>query len=143
LVVRVKVRIKAVSTGSSAEVVALANSGYETETPEIAMPRNLADRLGLRPQEASRDFYMTAGGPIEVLRFPEAIEITVLAGDREEGPVLADAIVMETDEVLLGDKVLGALKLDLVDPARGLWRFRDEPSDVLRQRAEREHPSSP
>ena len=67
----------------------------------------------------------------------------MIAGDREEGPVLADAIAMEIDEVLLGDKVLGALKLDLVDPARGLWRFRDEPPDVLRRSAEQELRNSP
>ena len=75
LVVRVRVRIRAVFTGSSAEVVALANSGYETRAPEVAMPRALAERLGLRPQEAIRDFYMTAGGPVEVLKFPEAVEL--------------------------------------------------------------------
>ena len=118
-----------------------------TATPfsscSAAASRALAERLGLRPQEAARDFYMTAGGPVEVLRLPEAIEIAVLTGDREEGPVLADAIVMEVDEVLLGDKVLGALKLDLVDPARGLWRFRDEPPDVLRRSAEQERLNSP
>jgi len=111
LAIRVRVRTRAVSTGSSVEVVALANSGYETRAPEVAIPRALAERLGLRSQEATRDFYMTAGGPVEVMRLPETIEIAVLTGDREEGPVLADAIVMEVKRSALDvvfDRALAA-----------------------------------
>ena len=54
---------------------------------------------------------MTAGGPIEVMRLPETIEIAVLTGDREEGPVLADAIVMEVKRSALDvvlDRTLAA-----------------------------------
>ena len=67
------------------------------------------------------------------LRFPGAIHVYVLTEDRIEGPVVVDAVVMGTDEVLLSDKAIGALKLVLVDAGEGLWRFRDEPLDRLRR----------
>ena len=35
MAIRVRVRIRAVFTGSSVEAVALANSGYETEVPVL------------------------------------------------------------------------------------------------------------
>ena len=48
--VRVRVRIKALigpSAGASVETSALANTGYEAESPEILLPRPLAEHLGL------------------------------------------------------------------------------------------------
>ena len=59
--VRVRVRIKALispSAGASVETSALANTGYEAESPEVLLPRPLSDMtiealgiLILRPAE--------------------------------------------------------------------------------------------
>ena len=133
MAVRVRVRLRARGSGSSVETTALANSGFETPGPEVVIPLALAEELGLDLSSAVIELYEMASGMARALRLPEAVEISVITGDRVEGPVVADAVIMESSEVLLSDQTLSALKLDLVDPARGLWRFRDEPSSVLRE----------
>ncbi len=47
MVVRVRVRI--VKGDRTVETVALANSGYEAETPQLLVPIKLAEELGLWP----------------------------------------------------------------------------------------------
>ena len=55
MVVRVKVRIE--RSGKVVETSALANSGYEAETPQLLTPIRLAETLGLwPPQIMSRSF---------------------------------------------------------------------------------------
>jgi len=129
----VKVRLKARSSGLTVETVALANSGYEAPSPELVIPTPLADELGLDMTDAVEELYEMASGITRVMRVPGALEISVITDDREEGPVLVDAIIMDSREVLLSDQAISALKIDIVDAAGGLWRFRDEPADKLRR----------
>ena len=133
MVVRVRVRLRARSSGSTVETVALANSGYEAPSPELVIPAPLADELGLNMADAVEELYEMASGIARVLRVPGALEVSVIEDDREEGPIVADAIVMESREVLLSDQAISALRIDIVDAAGGLWRFRDEPIDRLRR----------
>ena len=157
MVVRVRVRLKARSSGSTVETVALANSGgdrhtsreyrilvntvntVETAIPassgdrHLVIPAPLADELGLDMADAVEELYEMASGIARVMRVPGALEISVITDDREEGPIVADAIVMDSHEVLLSDQAISALRIDFVDAAGGLWRFRDEPADRLRE----------
>ena len=62
-----------------------------------------------------------------------------MAEDRVEGPVLADAIVLErAGELVLSDALIQLLKVVPVLPRDGLWRFVDEPPDRLRRSVERQ-----
>ena len=133
MVVRVRVRLKARLSGSTVETVALANSGYEAPSPELVIPAPLADELGLDMTDAVEELYEMASGIARVVRVPGALEISVITDDREEGPIVADAVVMDSREVLLSDQAISALRIDIVDAAGGLWRFRDEPADRLRE----------
>ena len=55
MAVRVKLRIRARGSGRDVETIALVNSGFETATPQLLIPRRLAEALPtpLRGSEAS------------------------------------------------------------------------------------------
>ncbi len=66
LAVRVRLRVR---KGSLArDFVALVNSGYEADTPQLLIPTNLARELGLWPPPlgAAEAIFGTAGGPLKV-----------------------------------------------------------------------------
>ncbi len=57
------------SRGSvSKEVVALVNSGYEADTPQLLVPVSVARDLGFMAAstDARETFFETAGGPLKV-----------------------------------------------------------------------------
>jgi len=123
--VRVKVRYK----DHDLEVVALANTGFESECPEILLPLKVAEILDLwpPPRESITETYVSASGYMRVIRVPGAGIVSVLTEDRISDDVVVDIIISEvTDEVLLNDKLIGKLRIVLEEPGEGLWRFRDE-----------------
>ncbi|MEM4699560.1 MAG: hypothetical protein QXT74_01255 [Candidatus Nezhaarchaeales archaeon] len=132
----VVVRARVESSASSVETSALANSGYESETPQVMIPIQLAKVLGLWPPgEASWETeYETAGGPLRVWVVPRACKVRVLAEGAEAPEAVADIVISPlTDEALLSDRAISELGIALEDVGRGLWRFRWEPKDVLRR----------
>ncbi|MCC6062726.1 MAG: hypothetical protein LM581_07190, partial [Desulfurococcales archaeon] len=84
MAVRVRIRIKPRSGGKIEEIVALVNSGFETEKPQILMPIPLARRLDLWPPPP--DSYLvelgTAGGPVRNYLVPDALDVYIVAQDR-------------------------------------------------------------
>jgi len=63
----------------------------------------------------------------------EVLEVSVLAADREVGPVVCDAVISSLEEeVLINDKLGEALGLVLLALGSGRWRFADDPYDVVR-----------
>lgn len=66
MVVRVRLRIE--RGGTVREVVALVNSGYEADTPQLMIPAVLAKEMGLwpPPPDAREELFDTAGGPVRV-----------------------------------------------------------------------------
>ncbi len=71
---------------------------------------------------------------VSVFRVPRSVEVTVIPEDREVGPVVATAVISKLiDEILISDMLASELKIAIEDPARGLWRFSDEPLDKLRR----------
>lgn len=128
MAVRVKLRIKCTRSGREAVTVALVNSGFEAETPQLLVPRRLALELGLWPPP--EDAYLvevgTAGGPVRNYLVPSAAEVLVEAGDRVVGPVKCDVMISALEyEVLISDKLGGELGIVILD-LRGRWRFSDE-----------------
>jgi len=81
MAVRVRVRI---SVGDrSLETIALVNTGYEAETPQILVPIPAAEALGAwPPQGAFESTYETAGGPLRTWVYPRGCRVKIVA----EGP---------------------------------------------------------
>ena len=131
-----RVRLRIVVDDKVIETSALANSGYEAETPQVLVPIKLAQILGLwPPREGFEETeYETAGGPLRVWIVPRACKVSVVTEDTKSPIVEADVVVSPiADEVLLSDKLISALQLALEDVGSGLWRFRWEPKDKLRR----------
>lgn len=118
------------------EVVALINSGYEADTPQLLLPVGVARQLGLWPPgpDAIETTFETAGGPLRVWVVREAMGVQVLAEGASSPEVVADAVIsLLADEPLISDKLAGALQLAVEDFAEGLWRFRWEPPERARR----------
>ena len=135
MAVRLRLMLK---TGSSkASLTALANSGYEAEEPEILVPVSQARRLGLWPKlpdNVEVEHYSTAGGIVKMYKIPNYGKAMVEEKDRHSAEINCTLVISEhEEEVLLSDKLLDALKIALVKPGAGLWRFQDDPPTKLRK----------
>ncbi|MHB9301870.1 hypothetical protein [Thermofilum pendens] len=76
--------------------------------------------------------FETAGGPLRVWVARRAARVHVVAGGAESREV--DVVVSPlADEPLISDVLAGELEIAVEDFARGLWRFRWEPREVLRE----------
>ena len=136
LAVRLRVRIRV--GGRVVDCIALLNSGYESDTPQILIPLDLGEELGLwPPPKGAREYiFDTAGGPLRVWLIPRAGYVSVVAEDVESREVLTDIVLSPlADEALIGDVLAGELEIAVEDFARGLWRFRWESRDKLRRSA--------
>jgi hypothetical protein len=129
------VRIKLSKNSKEIETNALANSGYESETPQILVPIKLAEELGFWPPTINLEesVFESAGGPLRVWIASKSIKVKVVA-DIETTWVEADLVISPlADEVLLSDKMISELKIALEDPGRGYWRFTWEPKEKIRK----------
>jgi len=128
MAVRVKVRVR--SGGNEIIGYALVNSGYETDSPELLVPSEMAEALGVYPnvKEAVVERYRAVGGSeVRMLRLREAGEVEVLAEGRSSQPVRCDLVVSEgEDELIISDKLASKLGIVIIDPGEGVWCFRDE-----------------
>ncbi|GAB6945885.1 hypothetical protein JCM16161A_18310 [Vulcanisaeta sp. JCM 16161] len=75
----------------------------------------------------------TAGGPLNVWFYPRATTVEVVARDAESREVIMDVLVSPlADEPLISDLLADELRITVESFGKGLWRFRDDPSDKLR-----------
>jgi hypothetical protein len=132
----VRVRIKVNVGNKVAETVALVNSGFETETPQILVPHKfiLSNNIDLdilgkpRIQE-----YDTAGGPIIMYMYPESCTVNIVEEDRLSKSVKADLVISTIEkEVLLSDALTEELEIIIISPRKGLWKFTDDPLNKIR-----------
>ncbi|RLF23835.1 MAG: hypothetical protein DRN15_04940 [Thermoprotei archaeon] len=76
----------------------------------------------------------TAGGPLRAWFYSRAAKVRVVAQDVESKEVLTDIIVSPlADECLISDMLAEELEIAVESFGRGLWRFRWEPKEKLRQ----------
>ena len=124
----VRVKLLVSHEDSELKVVALVNSGFETDTSQLLLPKVAAEKLGFQPPiEALKQTYDTAGGPAEVWVYPESLKVKILAGKKTSRSVKADLVVSQIEsEALIGDKLSGELKIVVEDFSRGLWKLRGE-----------------
>jgi predicted aspartyl protease len=129
--VRVKVRIK--YGGRSVDLIALVNTGYETDVPEILVPLDIAEKLGLWPKLPDNtlvETYRTASGLMKVYRVGGA-NVSLLIDDVEVRSTETYVVISEhTDEALISDQLTSKLDIVIEDPAKGLWRLRENRSKL-------------
>jgi len=130
--VRVRVRIR--YGNSVVDTVALVNTGYETDVPEILVPLTVAERLSLwprLPENTVVESYRTASGIMRVYRVSGALVSLVVEGV-EKKTVSGYIVISEyVDETLISDQLASAFGIAIEDPAKGLWRLREE--GIVRQ----------
>ena len=136
MAVRVRLRLVARKTGRAIEVSALVNSGFETDRPQLLIPVKLAEELGLWPElptGTSIETYGTAGGLVRLYVVPEGLEVSI----KTEGTtktVCCDALISDIErEVLISDKLGGALEIMIIDLADGTWQLRSDPRGKMRR----------
>ena len=123
---------------ASAEVVAIANSGFVGAEPEVLVSSRTARLLRLHEMEEPEVYSKVTGDGREVgfLRYRDAVRVYVVAEDRVEGPVTSTVLISPRARyVLLNDKLLGKLRIVLIDFGEGIWCFRDEIGRVERRSA--------
>ena len=130
----VRLPIEITFSSKSVKVSAIANTGYETNEPEILVPLSFATkRLGVAEGHGKEVTYQTAGGQeVKFYRFENA-NICVITDDSKSPVVSATLITSENEEeVILNDQLVGMLGIVLVKVAVGEWRFLDDPHEKLR-----------
>ncbi len=139
MAVRLRLKLKRVSSSEELNVIALLNSGYEADSPQLMIPIDIAKSLGLwPPQQLAREaIFETAGGPLRVWIIPRVV-ITEVICDVKSREVLTDIVISPlADEPLISDILASELEIAVEDFGRGLWRFRWEPKEVVRESAKR------
>lgn len=105
---------------------ALANTGYETEEPEVHLPLALARDPNFELKELRGERYKVVGS--EVITFPLGeVEVRAVAEGAGSKWVKARAVMVPDEyEVILSDSLVELLGIELVKPKSGLWRFTGE-----------------
>jgi len=135
--IRVRLGIRTRSEPSKEiRVVALVNSGFETDTPQLVIPMKLAVKLGLhnRLAEARIESYGTSAGPVRMYVLPQVLEVWVDEPDIQSDVIVTDAVISDLEvEVLISDYLAGELEIVAEDFRRGIWRLRADSSNKLRE----------
>ena len=132
----VRIKLKVERQSKSLEAIALINSGYEADSPQLMIPIALARELGLwpPPPTAYEETFETAGGPLRVWVIRGAATVQVVTGDTSSKKVKVDIVISPlADEPLISDILAGELEIAVEDFAKGLWRFNWEPKEKLRK----------
>ncbi|MEM1537700.1 MAG: hypothetical protein QXK12_00165 [Candidatus Nezhaarchaeales archaeon] len=135
MAVRVKLAIVVKGSEEYRETVALVNSGFETTTPQLLIPRRLAEGLKIWPDmlpKARIVTYGTAGGAVKNYLIPGLVEVSVAEEDVKPKCV-ADVVISEIEEeVLISDKLAGKLGIILEDVSEGLFALKADPNRKIR-----------
>ncbi len=103
----VRVRLKVKVNSKEVETVALANSGFETDSPQLLVPRNFVLRNNLEELLKSKPLvveYDTADGPMVMHVYPYACTVTVIEEDRTSREVKADLVISPIEKEVLNDR---------------------------------------
>ena len=124
---RVKIRIDL--DDRSTEAIALINTAFEGDVPEVLVPIQLAERLNVWPSLPGGtivETYRSVSGLMRVYRIRGAKVSLVAEGIK---PRYIDSYLViseQADEVLINDQLISSLGLVIEDPAKGLWRIKGE-----------------
>ncbi len=125
MAVRLRVRIERAAAGKTPAVdtVAVANSGFEAGAAEVLLPVRVAERLALwpPPRGARAERFESPAATFSMVTVTRAVRVDLVGGRR--GGVVCDAVISEREtEVVLNDRLVEALRVELVAVGRGLYR---------------------
>ena len=125
MAVRLRVRIERTAAGKAPAIdtVAIANSGFEAGRAEVLLPVRVAERLGLwpPPRGARAERFESPAATFSMVTVARAVRVS-LARERRSG-VACDVVMSEREtEVVLNDRLVEALHVELVAVGRGLYR---------------------
>lgn len=133
----VRVKIKIIIGNRTVETIALVNSGFETEGPQLLIPQKFILSNNIDPEQLGKpsiNEYDTAGGPIIMYAYPEACTINVVEEDKISKHVKADLVISPIEkEALMSDSLTEELEIIILSPRKGLWKFADDPINKIRQ----------
>jgi hypothetical protein len=94
MAVRVRLKLRSRILGEIVETVALVNTAFETEPPQLLIPLALARRLSLHPPPTATIAELgTAGSSVRMFVVRDALEVWVVASDRNMGPKIAYVLI--------------------------------------------------
>jgi len=137
MAIRVRVKLSSIM-GKVTIIKALVTTGYESQEPEILIPRSVAEDLGLMPKLPSgsevRNYVLADGTVTRLILIPGAVQVWVIENDRVVGGVTAHVAVSDkAGEALLSDKLVSKLGIVLIDIGEGLWCFKEETTQKRRR----------
>ncbi|MEM0080131.1 MAG: hypothetical protein QW655_06810 [Nitrososphaerota archaeon] len=135
MAVRVRLRIEAARSGRIVETSALVNTGFETERPQLLIPKKLAVELGLWPPpiEAEAVILGTAGGPSRLYLIKDGLRVAILSNGYSTDVKICDALISDIEEeVLINDKLGEDLGIVIERMAAGEWRMMTDPPNKRR-----------
>jgi len=107
--------------------IGIANTGFASREPEITLPEHIARALlGEKASFTLIERVLADGSHIVLPRTIETLDLYILTEDRVEGPVKVYAYLVKGKAILLSDNTLKALHIVIIDPAEGIWCFRNE-----------------
>jgi len=138
--VRVKVRVRSLTTGRSKVLVVLANGGAESERPTVVVDEKIAGELGLYPPPEQSELYeaIEASTIRHVYVVPQSIELELLDEETEEvlSKVVADLAIEEgVTEPFITDVAIDALGIHVISFSKGLWRHANDVEGRVRKSA--------
>ena len=135
MVVRVRIRIRVENTGSSTDLLVLANGGAESPRPCIVVGPEVAEVLKLWPPGKAEVYLVEeASSTTEAYVLPNSVILELLD---EEGNILssvrADLVIQEgLSEPLITDITIDELGIQVISFSKGLWRHKDDPPSKVR-----------
>ncbi len=136
MAVRVKIRIEVRNLKKIVESSALVNTGFETERPQLLIPRKLAELLGLwpPPREAEVTVLGTAGGPSRMYLIKDGLNVSILVDGIAKNETISDILISDIEEeVLINDKLGEELGIVIEKMVSGEWRLSTDSPNVRRK----------
>jgi hypothetical protein len=114
---------------------ALVNSGFESSTPDVGLPAEVARELALwPPEDFGLEEVQTAGGRVYVYTVPKPARVKLLLGTSDDPETSCNLVIdPHLDEVILSDYLTDELGIVVVSFREGLWRHRSDPEDTRRR----------
>jgi len=137
VVVRVKIRLK--GPAGQIETTALVNSGFETKEPEIILPSEVSELLGIEDFEGA-EYEVAGGAEVIAAKAKGTIKVELLSNN--ELLVSFDGarpvVLAGEEEVIISGYLASELRISLIDIKEGLWCLREEVGKVVRRSEEKQ-----
>ena len=128
MAVRVKAKITSKESSRSMETSLLLNTGYEALGSRLLLPKRLAEELEIKKGQIHIEARTSLG--IGRLTVPGVKALVEVEGKMAEADVrISDA----ENEAIANDALIELLKIEILRPKEGVYRFSDDPSGKFRK----------